>query len=745
MAACLMLRHIVCSRNVNGKPRPLEAAPCPGIGMGLCRLTPHALLLAEALAFHWRVLFRSGYVIPWDFRYFHLSLAAILAEAVKHGQLPLWDPLTYCGRPVYANFQMQAFYPPSILAVVVYNLLGSHQLIHVLQWQLLLHVFAAGVFTYHLLGRLGVGRPAALAGAAVFELGGVLAAQVEHLGLVNATAWIPAAWIAVFALKERFSWRRLAALAASLAMTILAGYPALAAVALGSCLLLGGALIAFRLATPRLFCLIAASIGLSLGCAAVQLLPSAELRGLSIAKYRSDYMGKGEYALGAGLPPAALVSLISPNHYGIFDLSHYSGKWEPTVLYLYCGITGLLLAIIAVFVRRDRLTRVFLIMTLASASWMLGRFTPIGKALLFLTPVAIRTVAYPELAAASFMLSMAVLAGLGADWVRQKIKRAAAAYAIALLAAADLILVGSGRPMNTASLRQEPGITNYSFDGSSALLSEVRRLAKAAVPTLRIDTIDDSALWAMGSPLTLVPAAGGDEPMAPARVVQARLAYCDGERWRGFCQVNNPDSPVIDLLNIGYLLSRTPAPEAALAKGRFVKAAAIPGRLVYRNTRVLPRFFLVHAIRTAADEGDAAAILRSKTFDPRKEAVVEGPVSLPQDLNAPGGAVVVVEYGMRRVVLEAESPSEAWLVSSETHYPGWRAWVDGRVEPIYYTNLAFRGLHLAAGRHRVVFYFAPRILWWGAAVSGVFASALLLMSASGTRPPLACLRYRGSQ
>src|SRR5579884_2333359 len=204
MAACLMLRHIVCSRNVNGKPRPLEAAPCPGIGMGLCRLTPHALLLAEALAFHWRVLFRSGYVIPWDFRYFHLSLAAILAEAVKHGQLPLWDPLTYCGRPVYANFQMQAFYPPSILAVVVYNLLGSHQLIHVLQWQLLLHVFSA----------------------AVFELGGVLAAQVEHLGLVNATAWIPAAWIAVFALKERFSWRRLAALAASLAMTILAGYPA---------------------------------------------------------------------------------------------------------------------------------------------------------------------------------------------------------------------------------------------------------------------------------------------------------------------------------------------------------------------------------------------------------------------------------------------------------------------------------------------------------------------------------------
>jgi hypothetical protein len=334
---------------------------------------------------------------------------------------------------------------------------------------------------------------------------------------------------------------------------------------------------------------------------------------------------------------------------------------------------------------------------------------------------------------------------LGADWISQRAKRAAAAYVIALLVAADLILVGSGRPMNTASLREEPGITTYSFDGSSTLLSQVRKLANAAAPPLRIDTIDDSALWAMGSPLTLVPAAGGDEPMAPVRVVQARLAYCDGERWRAYCQVSNPDSPVIDLLNIGYLLSRTPMSEAALARGRFVKTAGIPGRLAYRNTRVLPRFFLVHAIRTAANEDDAAAILRSKTFDPRSEAVVEGAVSLIRGSGAPTGAVAIVEYGMRRVVLEAKSASEAWLVSSETHYPGWRAWVDGREEPIYYTNLAFRGLHLPAGRHTIVFYFAPRILWWGAAVSGVFGIALLLMSASGTQPPLAFIRRRGSR
>jgi uncharacterized membrane protein YfhO len=64
-----------------------------------------------------------------------------------------------------------------------------------------------------------------------------------------------------------------------------------------------------------------------------------------------------------------------------------------------------------------------------------------------------------------------------------------------------------------------------------------------------------------------------------------------------------------------------------------------------------------------------------------------------------------------------ESPQPAFLVTSEAHYPGWRAFLDGTEKPIAMTNAAFRGLPVPAGRHRVEMRFEPAILARSAAVS----------------------------
>jgi hypothetical protein len=83
----------------------------------LARLLPYLLLLAEVLLFFRHVLFVGGYVIPWDLRYDHYPIAAFVAESFERGELPLWDPSTYCGRPLYANIQAQVFYPPMIAVI----------------------------------------------------------------------------------------------------------------------------------------------------------------------------------------------------------------------------------------------------------------------------------------------------------------------------------------------------------------------------------------------------------------------------------------------------------------------------------------------------------------------------------------------------------------------------------------------------------------------------------------------------
>jgi uncharacterized membrane protein YfhO len=58
-------------------------------------------------------------------------------------------------------------------------------------------------------------------------------------------------------------------------------------------------------------------------------------------------------------------------------------------------------------------------------------------------------------------------------------------------------------------------------------------------------------------------------------------------------------------------------------------------------------------------------------------------------------------------------------VTSETHYPGWRAYVDGRPQPIYYTNVAFRGFPVPAGKHQVVMRFEAPLFWFAATASGL--------------------------
>jgi hypothetical protein len=310
------------------------------------------------------------------------------------------------------------------------------------------------------------------------------------------------------------------------------------------------------------------------------------------------------------------------------------------------------------------------------------------------------------------VLCVAILAGLGAHRLFSS-RRTWMGAAAVVIVAAELTLVGSGRPMNTGSLDNEPGFSEAQFDGSAELLSGIRRLTGTTNPPGRIDTVNDSMNWAVAARFIGVPDAHGNDPLALFRFMQVRRLFTGGERWGRYYEVTNPDSNMLSLLNVRFLLSRTP-----IQTGQFTKVAELPGRAVYENRGALPRFFLVSRIHQAANLEQAVAFLRSKEFDPRAVAVVEGAVPFSElAQSGPAGTVRVVEYRSPRLMLDVESPQPAFLVTSEAHYPGWRAFLDGVETPIVMTNAAFRGLPVPAGRHRVEMRFEPAILVYSAALS----------------------------
>ena len=677
-------------------------------------LWPYLVLLVEVLVFYRRVLF-GPYLIPWDLQYYHLPLAWFASRSLGRGELPLWDPFTYCGMPVYANLTTQLFYPPTTLIYLVSNWWGDgRHLLYLLELQIAAHVLLGGVFALLLLRRLGTGTAAALVGATVYQLGAYFTSQAQHLGAIDTAAWLPLAWLATMELAERAAARWLAVLAGALALAFLAGFPAAAAVVYGSTLLLAVTLAAARRARWTLPVWCGGACVLALAVSAVQLLPTMELSRLSVASLRADFLESG-----GGIPPRALLTLLAPNRFGVlqYDAGSWKLPWNPTFLFVYCGIPALLCALTALW-RRSRLGIVFAVMTVAGALWMMGDGTPAYRALFLVLPARLKAALYAEFALCAFTLGLAVLAGLGAqEWLGKRGRWAQAALIAAT--ALDLTLWGSGRPFNTVDARKEPGITHDHYDRFPEIPARMRQLVNETVPPWRIDTMQGSLNWSGSANLLEVPTANGDDPFALIRYMQVRESFTGGERWGRYYEVRDPDSPVLKLLNVRYVISNG---ELA-SPGRLVKRENLPGNVVWENADPLPRFFLVGRVRRVSGMDAAVSALRSPGFDVRTECVVEAAAPLAEA----GGTVRTVRYGPREIVLETTAQGRSFLVTSEAWYPGWQAWIDDRGQPLLLTNAAFRGMEIPAGRHRVVMRFDPPILQRAAWIS---VAALVLLGAA---------------
>jgi hypothetical protein len=324
---------------------------------------------------------------------------------------------------------------------------------------------------------------------------------------------------------------------------------------------------------------------------------------------------------------------------------------------------------------------------------MIGDQEPVWNWIYPLLPEKVRIGIHPEYTYCIFTLALAGLAAMGLESLRI---RPTWKWAAGVVIAVDLFLVGSGRPMNCTSLKQEPGVTQNSFDGSADLLEGVRRVVNQEYPPARIDnTPDTSQQWALQAPLTRIPTANGVTPLAPANVIQLRLFLHDGFRWGWYYPVEKINSPVLDLMGMRYLIAGAQFAARLRESSRFRHVASLPGNELFENLSVLPRFFLVGSL---------------------DQSVV--------DVRRTAGEVQVVAYKPSSLELSVRAPTASVLVLSETYYPGWKAWLDGKPVAIDPAYIAFRSVQVPAGVHQIRMEFRPAILTVSIAIS--FATAILL-------------------
>jgi hypothetical protein len=281
--------------------------------------------------------------------------------------------------------------------------------------------------------------------------------------------------------------------------------------------------------------------------------------------------------------------------------------------------------------------------------------------------------------------------------------------------------------MNLVSVRQEPGVIRTAFDGSAALLDGVRSRVNLELPPARVDTVDAGMFWSIAGPITGVPSANGVSPLAPDLIVQLRLFLHDGFRWGWYYPLEKLDSPVLDLLNARYVVTSAKAAERLKVVPRFRHVASLPGNELFENLTAMPRFFLVHQTRLAGSLAEARAAIDRREIDFRQTALTEEPIPLPRAAEG-AEAVRVIEYQPNSLELEVESRGTSLLVAAETEYPGWKAWVDGRPEAIHRVDIAFRGVVVPGGSHRVRMEFRPIILSVSLGITLATALGLVLLA-----------------
>jgi hypothetical protein len=189
------------------------------------------------------------------------------------------------------------------------------------------------------------------------------------------------------------------------------------------------------------------------------------------------------------------------------------------------------------------------------------------------------------------------------------------------------------------------------------------------------------------------------------------LAYCTGGRGERFFEKNlAPGKP------LALSLARPSAIAADLAP--------ITSRVI-EDRGALPRVRWVGKAEQVSTVEEAIALLRKSDHDPRRSVVLTG---APGGDEGHTGKARLVRY--ESACVEAVSEGDGgWVVLADAWHPGWRATVDGEPAPILVADGALRAVHVPAGKHEVVFEYAPRALVVGWALAGL-GFATLVMAAS---------------
>jgi hypothetical protein len=181
----------------------------------------------------------------------------------------------------------------------------------------------------------------------------------------------------------------------------------------------------------------------------------------------------------------------------------------------------------------------------------------------------------------------------------------------------------------------------------------------------------------------------------------------------------------------GEVASASASDSVSLGSGRWQLATETDYLQIYENTRALPRAWLAIEERVVSEPGELEIIrtgklLEGKPWDPLQTVLVEAPTLSVFGASMIRGSAEVTRHEPNRVEVKTYSVAPSILVLSENHYPGWRAYVDGKSVEVIRANYNQRAVAVPAGNHLVEFVYRPKSVMLGLVISLLTLATLML-------------------
>lgn len=700
----------------------------------------------------------TPYVGTNDLLDLNIPFRSVMIESLKKGMLPLWSAQISAGYPLMAE-EICVLYPVCLISSLMPLSLS-------IKFWIFTSYLLLYLFSFYYLKKIKLENLSSAFGALAITFCGFAVNQIMHLEMV-ATMYLLMGEMAVLEayLESKKSYLVLV-MAFLLGLMFLGGHPQIilySMVFLTIYWFFWGWVRKHSFKRTLISILVFVIFGVGIG--AVQLLPtlefiqnstrSAGLSAESIARYSFDFRDLKTFAL-------PFSTYLNENSYRAAVVN----GWPRDEMYVYPGILVLILSGMAVFGSfrsgkgglKDKPDKFYLMYTWFFVIWffislILSFGTKLPTGFIFtIPPFSFFRIPFRFLMLTN--ISLGVLSAFGFSYLSKYIgtKFTGKFVLIGLLTVLTILLLADDKSNRLRLYPEIDGEKWYQTPEVVPYLKEnIKNNERVAIepygaPFLKV-FINNPDLWKKDYfnkdlrntlPIFNNVIYGISENMGALNSSGLKLdrftrleyeIFVEGLKYQISGSITPTDTYLFlnRLTGVRYILTTSPLISDLTHTTKTIDFKESDGKLyVNEFLDYYPRAFIVPRAEKKDSEEIYNELTASKVFDPLKVVYLE------EDFDgwgAKGGllsSLNVNKYEDQGVQISYESSADGFLFLSDTYYPGWRAYVDGKEEKIYQADYAFRAIKVSAGKHEVAFKYEPESVKYGISISLITGGIFLV-------------------